>query len=138
MDVMVKEIAEVRNDPAGKWIVVIRSKDRAELGVGIEGSANPPKSISMHHDVRIEENEQVACRTARTLVPSGCRTQSRRFLDKDDLLGGIECLVKRSEAALQRLSPVGRRYHYRNRMHHLILGCEALHALRPANGAWQL
>ena len=57
MDVMVKEIAEVRNNPAGTWIVVIRSKDRAEFGVGIEGSANPPKGISMHHDVRIEENK---------------------------------------------------------------------------------
>ena len=132
MDVMVKEIAEVRNNSAGKWIVVIRSKDRAELGVGIEGSANPPKSISMHHDVRIEEDEEVACGTACPFITSGCRTQSRRFLDKDDLLRSVECLVKCSEAALHRLSSVGRRYHYRNRMHHLILGCEALHPRHPA------
>jgi hypothetical protein len=34
--------------------------------------------------------------------------------------------VERSEAALQRLSSVGRRYHYRNRLHHLILGIEPL------------
>jgi hypothetical protein len=39
--------------------------------------------------------------------------------------------MERSEAALHGLSPVGCRYHHRNRMHHLILGCEALHPLAP-------
>jgi hypothetical protein len=38
--------------------------------------------------------------------------------------------VKRSEATLHRLSPVGRGYHHRNRMHHSILGRAPLYS-RP-------
>ncbi len=58
VDMMVKEIAEVRNKPAGMRIVVIRSE--AALSSGGEGSANPPKGISMDYDVRIDEDEDVA------------------------------------------------------------------------------
>jgi hypothetical protein len=127
VDVMVKEIAEVRNEPAGKRIVVVRSKEGAELGIGIEDCTDLPKGITMHLDIRVKKDEEVACCTACSLVTSRCRAQSRRFIDQDDLLRSVDRVVHRSEAPLHGLPPVRGWYHHRDRMHRLILGREALH-----------
>ena len=123
---MVKEVAKVRNDSARMRIVVIRSEERAEFGVGVEGGTDPSKNITMHLDVRVEKDDDVASGAACPLVTCGCRAQCRRFIDNDDLLRDIECVLKSREATLDGLPPVSGRYDYGNRMHHLILGSEAL------------
>ena len=126
VNVMVKEVTEVRNDPAGLRIIVIRSEDRAELGVAIEGSTNPSERVGMHLDIRVEEDEDVAARPACPFVTCGGRPHCCRPIDKDDLLRSVECVAKRGKAPLQGLPSIRGRYHHRNRMHRLILSCETL------------
>jgi hypothetical protein len=131
VDVMVKQVAEVRDDAARMWIVVIRSEDRTELGVVVEGSTDPSECVTVHLDVRVEEDEDVACRPSCSLITCGCRAQCCRLIDKDDLLRGVECVVKRGEAPREGLPSIRGRYHHRNRMHRLILSCEALRSRPP-------
>jgi hypothetical protein len=44
----------------------------------------------MHYDVGVEEDEEVASSPACPFITCGCRAQSRRLIDKDDLLRGID------------------------------------------------
>jgi hypothetical protein len=113
MDVMVEEIPEIGDDAGGSGIVIVGAEDRGEARVVLEGAANPGECVAVHLDVRVDENEHIACRLPRAEVSSGCGTEVAGPVDDDELLRDAGCPVDGVDRAPQRRPSVCCRDHHR-------------------------
>ena len=86
VDVMVQEVAKARNGARRLGRVVVRAKDGDQLRRVLEREPDPFERIGVHQHVGVDEDEDVAACTVRTVVSGGRRSRELALVDDDDFL----------------------------------------------------
>jgi hypothetical protein len=102
MDMVVEEVAEVRDEAPGVGIVVVRAEHGVELGVVVECRSDTGERVIVHFDVGIDEHEDFPLRAARAEVACAGRPETERLVDDDRLLGARSCSRDRRQRAVER------------------------------------
>lgn len=88
MDVVVEQVPELRYEPVGIGVVVIRTENRCECRILVERSPDPLERVGVDLDVGIDEHENVSgCSTCSTIARSGS-PEAHRLVHHDELVGG--------------------------------------------------
>lgn len=127
MDVVVKKVAEARNQTGAGGLVVVGAEHGDELRVGGEVGTNTSEGIAVNGDIRIDEDEHVAVRPLSAEVSSLRRAERGRLLDDNQLVRHIARASNRVEARVKRERPICRRHDRRNAGH----SNQSLGELRP-------
>jgi hypothetical protein len=105
---MVEQVAKVRHDPSAARIVIVGSEDCRQLRVVLEQRPDPNKSVGVHLDIGVNEDQHIAVRAPRTEVPSGSWAEVGRLVDDDHLLRRRSGARHRLQDAAERRPPVSR------------------------------
>ena len=71
---MVEKVPELRNQPRSARRGVVRAEHRGDFGPVLQEPGDPPDRVRRRDDVRIDEQENVSGRVARSEVARGSRT----------------------------------------------------------------
>ena len=84
--VMVQEVAEARNGARRLGRVVVRAEHGDQLRGALERAPDPLERIGVRQHVGVDEDEDVAGCTVRTVVSGGGRSRELALVDDDDFL----------------------------------------------------
>ena len=87
VDVVVEQVAEIRDDAHRTGIVVVGPEHCRKVSVTIEGRPDPDEDVLMHLNVGIDEDEHVADRLPDAKIPRRGRTEPGGPVDDDQFLG---------------------------------------------------
>jgi len=102
VDVMVEQISEARDHPAGCRGVVVGAEEHVEAVVIRERPPDPGERVAVDDDVGVDEHEHVSPGPLRALVPRGRRPRGGRPVDDDHLVRRLGGRLDRGETRGER------------------------------------
>ena len=127
VDVVVEQVAEVRDDASRAGIVIVGAEQSSQVSVTIEGGPDPDEDVLMHLNVGIHKHEHIASGLSGPEVSRRGRAETLRPIDDDQLLRSRQGPPNCADGAVERDSSIGGRNHDTELDHRASLGRQLAH-----------